>query len=1271
VNGLRATSKRLRVRAWLCAVLLYALGQSVVFAAPGDVLFQDDFSGTLSQWNVNRGVGDAGIGTQTSNSPPSSMYLRNGQVTVTSDTIDASVPAARLDVWIQRGSNGRFDAPPYDGEDLLVQYLNASNVWVTLETFSSTGAAGETFNRTYQLPADALHANLQIRFAMQDGSSWWCGYGYCTGYWHVDDVSVTEEAAASSGLTLGGCDDFESGLGNWTGTDSGRYGINTMTANSPTHSMYLRGGSGNSVTVTSVPIDLSSASMVNLTIWIRRGGSFSDYPGNNKDLVLRYKSSSGSWVSLETFSGGGTPGEVFNRTYALPADALYGGFQLSLEETQGAPNKDYWHVDDVCFMPSAPISYSFEESSWNGTSGEVKDNSSGGYDGTAVGGATTANTTPAIATNPGTCRYGSFNGNDYVEIPHNAAFDMPSEVTVAAWIRLRSLPPELYTIVSKDTNYEYHVNSSGQVYWWWNDSNGGQHTLTTSQALSLNQWYHVAITYTSGRQTIYVNGVPWATGNATGGLAQNALSLFIGTDWNFDSRDFDGFIDEVNVFPRALTQTEVQTLMNQTHDCGTTAPAFTISDDGYGINCVPEQLTVTVSDPAYNRQVTLDTQSGFGTWSLVSGGGALLDGGGNGTATYQWSAGDAQAVFQLYYPQGPPDIDVDVYQTSDPGLRDPAGEGVMSFAPYGFVMSGAPISALPAAPVPTQKAGAQFPVYVAAVGQTQNHPDCGVIDTYQGQKTLAFWSEYRDPSAGTRSVAVDGTAVAGSEAAAAVQNVSFANGQAMVTANYTDVGQIRLDAKDIATGAGNPDLPNGIRGGTGDFVVQPYRFELSNVASASGTANDPSVSGAGGPVFTAAGAPFSVTVTAVDLQGDPTPNYGKESTAETVRLQTSIVAPAGGVSPPIAFANGFGAFNGGSATGTDFSWPEVGIVALQPVVGDGDYLGSGGVTGSPAENVGRFIPDHFAATVNDPLFQTACAAGQFTYQGEPFGYLAGSEPVVTVEAEAVSGTRTQNYTGAFFKLGTSTLSNRTYASASGALDTSGLPPASADPAVAETAPGVGTLTFGSGTGLKFQRALAAPFQANIHLSIDVADADGVAAAGNPVTFGGASGIVFDAGADIRYGRMRLANALGSELVDLPVPAVVEQYDGPAVGFVPNSDDSCTQNVTLSLTGFTENLAAGATCALDSGAPGASGIGCGSPAPAASRFTEPPSAGNFNLNLQAPGAGYDGGATVQASVPAWLRYDWDQAAAGDENPSAQVTFGLYKGDSHEIYLSEIY
>ena len=80
------------------------------------------------------------------------------------------------------------------------------------------------------------------------------------------------------------------------------------------------------------------------------------------------------------------------------------------------------------------------------------------------------------------------------------------------------------------------------------------------------------------------------------------------------------------------------------------------------------------------------------------------------------------------------------------------------------------------------------------------------------------------------------------------------------------------------------------------------------------------------------------------------------------------------------------------------------------------------------------------------------------------------------------------------------------------------------------------------------------------------DADGVLAnVGSPpgtVTFGSPGGIAFTTGAEIRHGRIRVATAIGSERIDLPVRMVAEYYASASAGVLTNANDSCSNNVSL-------------------------------------------------------------------------------------------------------------
>ena len=556
-----------------------------------------------------------------------------------------------------------------------------------------------------------------------------------------------------------------------------------------------------------------------------------------------------------------------------------------------------------------------------------------------------------------------------------------------------------------------------------------------------------------------------------------------------------------------------------------------------------------------------------------------------------------------------------------------------------------------------QTAVSSIPVHITAYGQTPGDATCGIITNYTGAKSLAFWSTYVNPASGTRNATIDGASIATAEGSATARSIVFAAGQAVVSLEYKDVGLIALGVKEAGTS---------IRGATGNIAMRPADFVLTNIRRTDNGVANPAAGAASGAVFLPAGRAFSATVTAYDAEGAVTPNFGRESPAESILLSPLLVLPAGGHTAVISQTIGFTGFRNGSATGTDFAWPEVGIMRLVPSIRDADYLGAGSVTGTPSGNVGRFVPDHFTTGINTPLFATACVAGGYTYLGQPFGYAV--PPQITVTAVAADGATTQNYAGAFFRLSNSSLGGREYTSATGTLDLSGLPAPAADPAIVATGGGVGTLTFSAGTGIAFTRSMpAAPFDAVIRLAVDVIDADGVAAA-NPVTFGATSGIGFSAGAAQRYGRLAFSNGVSSELLDLPLPLRTEYYAG-ASGFRRNVEDHCTTGITLTLREYKGSLGPGETCVRDSGTPGTSGAGCAAPAPMGQQFRSVAADGDFNLTLAAPGAGNSGSLTVEAAAPAWLRFPW-RVPGSFSNPAGTGAFGLYPGSPQQIYQREV-
>jgi hypothetical protein len=465
---------------------------------------------------------------------------------------------------------------------------------------------------------------------------------------------------------------------------------------------------------------------------------------------------------------------------------------------------------------------------------------------------------------------------------------------------------------------------------------------------------------------------------------------------------------------------------------------------------------------------------------------------------------------------------------------------------------------------------------------------------------------------------------------------------------------------------------------TDNFAIRPASFGGVTVSDAdsvtAGTARTLYNTAVNGGNVHKAGQPFRIAATARNATGAATTNYaGTPSSSLTACVLPSASCTLGGL------ATGTWANASGTVTTSDASYSEVGAFTMKLV--DTSFAAVDAADGSTAAemniesaafDVGRFVPDHFdLTTASVPEFKTfndtTCATRSFTYVGQPFGYV--TLPQATITAKNAAGGGTTNYSGALWKLAPAGVT-QVYAAVTGTPDT-GLV---GTPTVSETGSGVGTLTANAADVIAFSRSTPiVPFAADISLTTSILDDAEIAIAGNDVIDTAApalfSSMAFDSGNEIRFGRLALSNAHGSELLDLPVPIETQFWNGS--GFTRNTADACTQlaaaNVVLS--NWKRDLNACETSVSLSG-----------------RFV----AGRGNLKLSKPGAGNTGsvdltlnltaiaGGSTCGGIPTaataasqtWLQGPWS-GGAYDQNPAARASFGLYRGSKSLIYLREMY
>jgi hypothetical protein len=204
--------------------------------------------------------------------------------------------------------------------------------------------------------------------------------------------------------------------------------------------------------------------------------------------------------------------------------------------------------------------------------GNANDESGNGNNGTVNGATLTAD------------RFGvankafSFDGaTSYIEVLDDNSLDVTS-VSVSCWIN-----PNDFGSVSQ--NHQGHIFSKREASGWGNSFQMAVTTTTPNNGiwanftigsnnwvfydpsvnpLQVNSWMFVTYTHDSNEAKLYINGELKNSLTILGGLSSNNLPLWFGARPNAggNSQFYDGKIDDISIWNRALTQCEIQDLYN-------------------------------------------------------------------------------------------------------------------------------------------------------------------------------------------------------------------------------------------------------------------------------------------------------------------------------------------------------------------------------------------------------------------------------------------------------------------------------------------------------------------------------------------------------------------------------------------------------------------------------------------------------------------------------------------------------------------------------------
>ncbi|NHV97745.1 MAG: hypothetical protein HA494_08205 [Thaumarchaeota archaeon] len=153
----------------------------------------------------------------------------------------------------------------------------------------------------------------------------------------------------------------------------------------------------------------------------------------------------------------------------------------------------------------------------------------------------------------------SFDGvDDYVNTP--LSINGYAGLTYEAWVNAGDLNfgGTSWKMIIDDGNNQTFlavIKTNYQITFAVNTSS--RSTLNSSLTLSQNQWYHIVGTYDGSYQKIYVNGV-LNTSKAWSGNIVSSTTVRVG--WGLSDRYWRGLIDEVRIYSRALSASEIQQL---------------------------------------------------------------------------------------------------------------------------------------------------------------------------------------------------------------------------------------------------------------------------------------------------------------------------------------------------------------------------------------------------------------------------------------------------------------------------------------------------------------------------------------------------------------------------------------------------------------------------------------------------------------------------------------------------------------------------------------
>lgn len=151
--------------------------------------------------------------------------------------------------------------------------------------------------------------------------------------------------------------------------------------------------------------------------------------------------------------------------------------------------------------------------------------------------------------------------DDYVVVPHSEGLDFQTdEATVEAWIYPNAIEADKHCLYRKaDVRDKFIFRLNGSNLELYLETDAGPNNIMAGN-IEANRWQHVLGRYDGSNVEVFVDGISVGSVAHSGNIVSDVADAYIGS--RPSDRRYNGIIDELRVYNRALSAAEIRQNMN-------------------------------------------------------------------------------------------------------------------------------------------------------------------------------------------------------------------------------------------------------------------------------------------------------------------------------------------------------------------------------------------------------------------------------------------------------------------------------------------------------------------------------------------------------------------------------------------------------------------------------------------------------------------------------------------------------------------------------------